>query len=290
MQPSRLSRACLAATALAFTATSAQALSVLFIAGSNDTGFSTYVGSQFADVTWTHAAAGTGANQIGGDLDATRSFGGTDMTVRSYINGFDLVIIGQPNNSAQFQWGSDWADISSPILVANALVARSLNSRLGLFTGDNVQNPLVFDSANETIRISNTPLSDRIFARTGSQTNLYLNTQTDTINGVATVGGGEIIARFGDGTVGVNSVTNSHAISYWAAGSTGGGGFTFAADRAFIAMKAGFNSDFTDDGQIVVANLISELTGASIIPEPASFAALAGLGMLGFAATRRRRA
>jgi|GEM_PF-4086218 PEP-CTERM putative exosortase interaction domain len=287
---SRIARTCvLAVTAIAASVPSAHALNILFVASSDDAGFQSYLGEKFADVSWTHMTAGTGDNQIGGTLDATRSFGGDTMTVRSYLESFDLVIIGSPNASAQFQFGSEWATITSPVLVANALVARALSGRLGLFSGDNVQNPLTFGSENETVRTSNTPLSDRIFAGVIDPTNLYLKADTDAISSIATSGAGDILARFGPGTANGNSVTNSYAVAYWTAGQTTGGGFTSAADRAYIAMKGGFNVDFTDDGKLVVANLVSELTGVSQIPEPASFAALAGLGALGLAATRRRR-
>ncbi|MCU0792874.1 MAG: hypothetical protein MUE42_08505, partial [Opitutaceae bacterium] len=94
---------------------------ILYISSANDANYQSFVQTRFPEAVWVQKAPGTGADQIGGDLDVTADFtgvnGGTGLTRRAYIESFDLVIIGVPNTSTQYQVGADWAAISKPILV-----------------------------------------------------------------------------------------------------------------------------------------------------------------------------
>lgn len=287
----------LAATcaALAFGASPAHAaaLDILYIAGTtaagtNDAGYQSFATSgQFTGNTWTVKGSSlTGADMVGGDLDRTTTFTGTNggtMTVKAYLESFDLVIINLPLNSANFvdsALGADWAAITSPILVNAALSARSASGRISLLSGDNASTSYAL-AADETVKLAATARSDAIFAGTASL-NLYDATSTDTIGGAATIGTGEAIATVTNGT------TTAHGIVYWATGTTGAGGFTLAGERAFMPLKGSFAADLSTDGEIVMGNLINQLT-ATAIPEPASVAVPVGVAALGFVATRRRR-
>lgn len=270
-----------AALALASASAALAQLNILYIANSNSDAYETFATSgQFNGSSWTHKATGTGAEQIGGDLDATRVLGGSNQTVKTYLQSFDLVIVGVPTNSANFVDGvdgADWAGINVPILFNAAVAARASGGRVGMTSSDNFVTFTHGDPV-DTSRVSNSARSDRLFASVTDATNLYSAVQSDTINGVATFGTGELISSLTNGT------TNHHGIIYWTLDATNAAGHTLAADRAFLPLKGNVN-DLTADGQIVLGNVINELT---TIPEPGSAATLAALAALSLAAFRRR--
>ncbi|MCU0792873.1 MAG: hypothetical protein MUE42_08500 [Opitutaceae bacterium] len=268
----------------------AAALDILFVANTDNTAYKTFATSgAFTGSTWTHVASGTTGATVGGDLDRLAFSGGT-VSVKSYLESFDLVIVGLNVSSANFidqASGADWAGLNVPILFNAALAARSFttsdtvaNRRVGLTSGDNTLTSFTFSTANETTRVSNSALSDRLFAGTTAPNNLYSATQTDSINATATYGTGEQIATATNGTL------TAHTLLYWNAGTTDSYGRTLVADRALFSLKATGLTDLSADGQIVLGNLMTELTA---IPEPSAFAVLAGFSVLGFSATRRRR-
>jgi hypothetical protein len=267
---------------------SAAALNILFVANNNlDTAYQTFASSgQFAGSTWTHKLSGlTGNDIVGGDLDRTATFtgfnGGNPTTVKSYLESFSLVIIGLPVSSGNFvdgALGADWAGINAPILFHPMVATRALGGRPGMTSGDNFIN-LTLGTEADTLRVSNSPLSDALFAGTSSQSDLYAAATVETVNGIATYGTGELIASVTSGTA------NHHGIIYWWTGSTNAAGHTLNGNRAFMPLNGNISS-LNADGQIVLGNVISQLTA---IPEPTTYAALLGLGALGVAAARRRR-
>lgn len=290
----------LAGLACGFSANTldAAALNILYVAGSDNSGYKTFATSgQFIGSTWTFLTSGTTGNTIGGDLDRTTTLGpgATSITVKSYMESFDLVIVGLPVSSGNFidqASGADWAGTDVPILFNAALAARSFttsdivaNRRVGLVSGDGAISGLTFSNANETTRVSSSALSDRLFAGTSAQNNLYTNTQTDTLNAVGTIGTGEQITTVTNGTA------TGHGLVFWGVGSTDSYSRTLVNSRALFSLKAGGAgglSDLNADGQIVLGNLINELT-TTAVPEPSSFAAVAGVAALGWVASRRRR-
>jgi hypothetical protein len=289
-----LAVACAALAGMAHSA-GAVSLDILFVANSNNTAFQTFATSgQFAGSTWTQIGTGLTGNVVGGDLDRTATLGGISQTVKSYLESFDLVILSTPISSANYVdsvSGADWAAITTPILSTATFAFRSTGGRIGLISGVD-QSPYTFtDPLNETTRVSSSALSDRVFAGTTSQTNLLTAgvTQGDVVFS-ATIGGGEVLATVTSTLYPTlaPSTTVAPSIGYWSAGATTATSQTLVGSRALFALKGGY-ADLNTDGQIVMSNLILEVTG-SAIPEPSAFAALAGFGALGFAASRRRRA
>jgi hypothetical protein len=248
------------------------ATSILYIATSNSASYQSFAtAGQFANNTWTFKAVGVGANQVGGDLDRVTDFtgtnGGTGISVRAYLERFDLIIVGVPTGSANFvdqANGADWAAITKPILFHSAFVARASGGRPGLFTGDNT---LTFTHGNplDSARVSNSALSDRLLAGVGNVANLYAAIQSDTINGIAAYGNGELITSLTDGLV------SHHGLAFWTAGATlqvlPPNGLTLAANRAFLPLK-GSNADLTADGLQVLANVLVELRKVQAVPAP----------------------
>jgi hypothetical protein len=250
-------------------------IDILYVANSNSVtyeGFAT--NGQFANNTWTQKPTGTGTadNQIGGDLDRTTNFtgtnGGTDITVRDYMEQFDLIIIGVPTTSGNFVDGADganWAAITKPILFHAAVVARSLDGRPGLFSGDNFITFTHGDPA-DTVRESTSALSDAILNGVSDVTNLYTLSQSDTISGLLpfpnAFGNGEQITSLTDGTL------SHRGIVFWPAGATLAtqpDGLVLAANRAYLPLK-GTIGDLTPDGLVIVANLINQLQVAQTVP------------------------
>lgn len=237
-------------------------INILYVANSNSTVYQNFASNgHFANNTWTQKTTGTGTaiDQIGGDLYRTTDFTGainaaTGISVRDYLESFDLIIIGIPTTSSNFEDladGAVWAEITKPILFHSAVAARSLAGRPGLFSQDNV---LTITNAvpDETTRVSSSALADAILAGVGSETDLYDLTQADVINGIALTGSGEQITSMTDG------VGQHYGIVFWAEGGIIAAGHYVSANRAFLPLKGSID-DLTDDGKVVLANLINEI-------------------------------
>ena len=242
----------------------ARAIEVLHIGNADSTDYSSFINTKYPGSTWVHKpSALTGNDTIGGDLDRVADFvvvgthGGTAITVRSYLQSFDLIIIGNGITSGNFvdsANGADWAGLTKPVLVHASLAARALGGRIGLFSGDN-NITTIFGGASDTVKVSTTTLGNAIFAGVTTATDLYSGSQTETINTTATLGGGEIISNVTTGT------TASRGITFWNAGTTNGFGLAQAAKRAFMPLRnqTDSSSQLTVDGKIVLGNLIGQL-------------------------------
>lgn len=254
-------------------------IDILFVANGNNPYYENLAtNGEFANNTWTQMATGTaGNNLVGGDLSREAEFTGINGTevgvpipVSEYLNRFDIVIIGTPTTSGNFIDGSNgeqWANLTVPVLVHSPFAARELGGRLGLFTGDNTVNPFPFVNANETVRVSTSALSDAILAGVTDVTDLYVATQSDTINTAVVspnaFGNGEEITRLTDGNI------QCRGVVFWAAGASLAvsppTGLPLASNRAFMPFSGG-PVDLNADGQRVVANLIKQLQVSQTTP------------------------
>lgn len=227
----------------------------------------------------SYANQGTSTTTIGGDLDGAWDGGGTK---KDYLNSFDLVVIQRTTSSGNFTHTADWISITSKILVLNPFVARE--SQLGM-SNDVAGEFDVSTTGNETT-VSNTShfLFDGV-TFSGSTANLLNDGNTGQVLGgtTTTFGGGLNLATILQG----DPATAKASLVYFAAGAVVGSdvggiaGTTFGGDRLFFG--ANNYSGISSDGLQVIRNFAA-------VPEPSSFAALAGLAVVGFAATRRRRA
>lgn len=255
------------------------AIDVLFIANNNSSAYETFVTNNFPGSSWTFAANGTGDNQVGGDLNAVRNFGTESQSSLSFMQNFDLVILGVQSNSGQFQDGQNgavWASLNVPVLVHAAFIARNSDGRLGLFNGDG-QQPAFLDTNVDSIRQSTSARADALFAGVGNESNLYNRDNIDAVLSSIGVGDGEIILS-------LNTADGHHGLVYWESGDVIGAGHTISADRAFFAQRFNHVDDFNADGKLVLANTIAYMT----IPEPSTYAALFGFLGLGLVIIRRR--
>ena len=254
-------------------------IDILYVASGNNVVYENLAtNGQFASNTWTQKNGGTTGNDVvGGDLTRAAEFTGVNgttvgapITVTDYLNSFDLVIIGTPTTSSNYidtAEGAHWAGLTVPILVHSPFAARALAGRMGLFSGDNTVHPFTFVNANESLRVSTSALSDAILAGVVDVTNLYVATQSDTINGLVRApnafGNGEEITRLSNGTV------ESRGIVFWAAGATlpiiPPAGLPISSNRAFLPFSGG-PADLNADGQKVLANLIKQLRVTQTVP------------------------
>lgn len=258
--------------AFALSSTAAQALNVLHIASADSADYSAFITGR--GDTWTHKLGGTTGNDtVGGDLDRTATFTGTitsgTMTVRAYLQSFDLIIVGNGNNSANFNdlnAGLDWAAISKPILVHAGLVARTSSTagtvvdRFGLFSAGS--GTYTYGNPTDTALTNPTStLSTAIFEGVADPTNLYADVaaaSTESVPFTNTFGSGQSISS-------LVSTPSGHGIAFWQVGATGGGNLQFQGKRAFMALKNAPNSSsaLTVDGKIVLGNIIDELLAVS---------------------------
>lgn len=250
-------------------AASLSAQSVLAIGNGNDAAYESFVTGTLGG-SWTFVVNGTGSGQLGGDLDS--SFNGGSQTRRDYINAFDRVVILRGSNSGSYT-NTDWAGITVPILVHNVFVARQ--SRLGLYNNDGG----VFDQAtvapDSVVLAPSSPLLAGVAVTLG-QADLFTSVNTGGFDTTYDVGGGTRIT-----TIAGSSPTLVN-LAVWPAGATTfNGSQVLAAERVFLGISGTFG-DLSADGRQVVRNFL--------IPEPSTYAALAGA--LALAATvllRRRR-
>jgi len=275
------------------SAPAAQALDILHVGGADSADYTAFIAAQYPGATWVHNFSGlTAVNTVGGDLDRVTDFtvvgthGGTGITVRSYMQSFDLIIIGNGVTSLNFVDGvngADWASITKPILIHPSLAVRATGGRIGMLSGDNNLS-LTYTNPADTIRVSTTPLGDAIFAGVTTANDLYnsaLSTFTETIGAAGTFGGGELISSL-DGVSGTVPVaTVARGIVFWNAGVANGAGLTIAAKRAFFPLRNAGNSsiNLTADGKIVLKNLIDQLLvrSAPVFLSPFGLTAKSGI-------------
>lgn len=248
-----------------------------------NTEYETFITTQYPGAVWVQKPTGlTGDDAIGGDLDRTAVFDTVSQTLKSYLQSFDLIIIGVPTSSGNFvdgALGADWAALTKPVLFQSFVTARALGGRPGLFgpaNSDLTVAAFAYTAGAESVRVSTSALSDRLLAGTTNPASLYAAVSMDTLNNIATSGTGERIVNFTNGTL------THHGIVYWAAGSTTGTGLTVAANRAFMPIKTTSLADLNADGKIVLKNLIDELTTptAVIFLPPSGLAATGGIGQV----------
>ncbi|NQX01823.1 hypothetical protein HQ447_14300, partial [bacterium] len=273
--------------AFALGATAVQAFDVLHVANADSADYSAFIAAKSG--TWTHVASGlTAAGTVGGDLDRLTNFpvngthGGTGISVRSYLESFDLVILGNNVSSGNFVDGvngADWAALTKPVLFHSSLVARSTGGRPGMFTS-NADVTFVYGNPADSVVVSSSALGTAIFNGVTTPTDLYNNVaaaSTETITSVGTFGGGELISSLTDGV----TATPPRGIVYWNAGVTNGFGLTLAAKRAFMPLKNIGNSSntLTADGKIVLGNLIDQLliSSAPVFLPPTGLIAKSGI-------------
>ncbi len=284
--------------AYALSMSAALALEVLYVGNVDSTQYAEFIEAKFPGSTWVHKPSGLiGADTIGGDLDRVTDFavvgshGGTGITVKAYMESFDLVIVGSSGvtsgNFVHATSAADWAALTKPVLFHHSLIARALGNRPGMFgppgTGDN-NVTLTYADPDDTVRISATPLSDAIFEGVTTPTDLYdstISTFTETISSAGTLGGGELITSLTDGV----TVTPPRGVVFWDAGVTNGSLLTLAAKRAFFPMRNNISISFTPltaDGQLVLGNLIDELlvSSAPVFLPPAGLTATSGIGSI----------
>jgi fibronectin type 3 domain-containing protein len=269
--------------ALALAASSAQAAitKVLYVGNADNPEYSTFITTRYPGATWTQKATGlVGDNLIGGDLDRTATYDGVLQTEKTYLQSFDLIILGVPTTSGNLVdgvLGADWSAINKPILFQSSVVTRATGGRPGMTSGDN-NTTFTFSTLTtaESTRVSTTALSDSLLAGVTDPTNLYKSVSMDTIATIATSGGGERIVNFTDGTL------TTYGIVYWNAGTTNSVGQTLAAKRAFMPIKASSLVDLTADGLIVLGNLIDQLaiSSAPVQLPPSAVSATAGMGQV----------
>jgi fibronectin type 3 domain-containing protein len=272
---------CAALTTLVASHAYAAVNSVLYIGNADNVEYSTFITTEFPGATWTQKATSLTADElIGGNLDRTGVFGGVSQTLKSYLQTFDLIIVGPPNNSANHvdgANGADWAAINKPILTQFSVCARASGGRPGLTSGDNnttaAVNALQPAPAADVTIVATSDLATRLLTGVTDPTNLYDATGIDTINSIATYGTGQLIASFA-------STAPHHALIYWPAGSTIAAGHTVAANRAFFPLSAATLANLSADGRIVLKNLITALTtppAVEIFLPPTNFAARGGI-------------
>ncbi|MBC8010709.1 MAG: hypothetical protein H7067_11515 [Burkholderiales bacterium] len=245
---------------------------ILYVANGDSADYKTFATTgQFSANTWVFKPTGlTGNDTVGGDLDRLADFtginGATGGTVRAYLQSFDIIILGISTTSGNFSDnttladGTDWNSLTKPVLIHASFVIRALNSRIGLFSGDNT---LTFTHGNpaDSVRVSVSALGDAILAGVTDPTNLYVLTQSDTINAFATFGNGEVITRLTDGVV------SHYGITFWAAGATSPLNHPIAANRAFLPLKGNIN-DLTPDGKLALTNLFNQMFVTQPVPPP----------------------
>lgn len=260
------------------------AMSVLYVANGNNAAYQNFMtNGQFVANTWTVKGLGTGTDQIGGDLDRVTDFtglnGGTGITVKQYLESFDLIIAGLPTTSSAFVDGvngADWAQIAKPILFNSSFAARSLGGRTAMFfTAANGDGSVTFTftNPNESVRVSATTLGDAIFAGVVDNTDLYSAASTDTLLGTDAIGGGELISSVTDG------IATHYGVVFWNAGTVNGGGQLLFKNRAFMPFKADGPNDLTADGRLVMGNLVNQLMvpTATVFPAPTNLVAKSGV-------------
>ena len=238
--------------AFALSLNSVQALDILHIANADSTDYKTFIQTRYPGVNWVHKNSGlTASETVGGNLDALRDYtgihGGTQISARTYMQGFDLVIVDSDGvTSTNFvdtaSAGAKWAAVTKPILFHSSLIARATGSRPGMFSGDN-NTTITYANPNDTLRISATPLSDAIFTGVTTVTDLFSGTNTETVLAAASFGGGELITSLTDGV----TLTPPRGIVFWNAGVTNGAGNLLAAKRGFLPLR---NSTVTSSAEL----------------------------------------
>ena len=200
--------------------------------------------------------------------------------------GTDLFMVGRRVFSGEYDNAVNSAAFNAltiPVVAFTSYVTRPDGARWGWHTGGAVGSSLVGDETTVTAE------GAAVFGPEGT----YdwwgpLSGGGTNFNAVGggTIGGGTVLA-----TIGGNVLA-----AHWNAGELSGGGVAFGGDRLLFNLPdfdaaGAAEMPNTLAGQLALIAALDTFTPltANAIPEPSSFAALAGLAGLGFAASRRRR-
>lgn len=193
------------------------------------------------------------------------------------IAAADVVIIARILSSAAYSdaaRSAAWNAISVPVVSFTSYVTRPDGNRFGWESGGT--NNMFSSTGLET---TITAAGAAVFGGVANSTvNWYEGDAVFNAVGTGTVGGGQILATLGGGTL----------AAHWSAGAASAGGVIFPADRLLFNLGDTGGIVFPNAaGTAAMIRAIDAYTPLTPVPEPtAALSAAAGLGML---ALRRRR-
>ena len=201
--------------------------------------------------------------------------------------GTDLFMVGRRVFSGAYGNATNSAAFNAltiPVVAFTSYVTRPDGDRWAWHTGGAVGSSLAGDETTVTAE------GATVFGAAGTFD--WWGPLTGGGTNVNAVSGGTV----GEGTV-LASIGGSVLAAHWNAGEQSGGGVAFGGDRLLFNLPDFDNAGAAEmpntlAGQAALVAALDTFTPltANAIPEPSSFAALAGLAGLGFAASRRRRA
>lgn len=218
-------------------------------------------------------------NVMKADITAADSFA-PGQTVISYLNSFDLVVLGSGFGAGTAYDRAGWAQVTSGVLSISAFQTR--NDRFGWTTLSNLNFPA--DAANETTIVDGTHEITAGFSGAVNVFNAYAASVPQAYAAGALGGaGGDILATGPSGAV---------SIAVWETGDTiqgNAGSLVVAGRRGFFAINqnAWLDSYFDTDGRTLFQNTANWVAS---VPEPSTYAAiLAAVLMLGCLWKRNRK-
>lgn len=193
------------------------------------------------------------------------------------LDAHDLIIVARESNSGDYDDGSEaqqWNAIAKPMINMNMYLYRA--NRWGWMNGNSLPG-LGSQTDYDAYPNPSHPFVD------GLTTNLFDSPTSMTGASNSLPAGAEVVATLNGGA--------SHGIFVLPAGTTMFNGKGVAGDVrvGFIRGNEGSWSNVSANGQQILLNIIDELTGTAIIPEPSTLLIWAGLLGLGLCGWRRRR-
>lgn len=260
-----------------------------------------FVGAVVSSHAITVSISGVGAGTVGGipqndqviiDFLNANFSNITTINYGNYANpasipvGTDLFMVGRRVFSGEYGNAANSAAFNAltiPVVAFTSYVTRPDGDRWGWHTGGAVGQSL--NGTETTV----TAAGATAFGGEGTVDwwGTLANSGTNfSAVGAGTIGTGDILATIG----------GSVLVAHWNAGEQSGMGATFGGDRLLFNLpdnNAAGQAELpnTPAGQAALIAALDAFTPltANAIPEPSSFAALAGLVGLGFSACRRRR-